>query len=207
VQEVCGWGAWVDVVAGLRVTTPMRTAVDLAATRPLPDALMALDTVARRAALEHYTIWDIRLGLSHELTREVVRHFRELAAAVIPGRYRAQVARCLAVVDARHESALESLSAGQILLAGLRPPVPQLLVPTRLGEMFVDFGWAEEGVAGEADGMAKYQQPADLAAEKNREFAVEEAGLHVVRWGWAQMFGAEPPAITCLGRRLAVGRV
>jgi hypothetical protein len=51
----------------------------------------------------------------------------------------------------------------------------------------VDFYWDEFGVVGEADGHAKYRlSPDSLVMEKLRQERLENAGLTVVRWGWAE---------------------
>ena len=57
---------------GLRVTTPERTALDLAAELPLPEGLMALDFVARRRALCHVDPMALRGEVADEVTRDAM---------------------------------------------------------------------------------------------------------------------------------------
>lgn len=48
-------------------------------------------------------------------------------------------------------------------------------------------------MVGEADGMAKYDAgPAALRAEKRRQELLEDAGLIVVRWTWADLWAFDP---------------
>jgi hypothetical protein len=52
----------------------------------------------------------------------------------------------------------------------------------------VDFYWNEFGVVGESDGLSKYEDaPDSLTEEKKRQGWVEDTGLIVVRWGWADL--------------------
>jgi hypothetical protein len=68
-------------------------------------------------------------------------------------------------------------------------PVPQVQILGRGGRPIgtVDFYWDEFGVAGEADGLLKYRDDGSLASEKLRQERLEEVGLVVVRWGWADV--------------------
>lgn len=50
----------------------------------------------------------------------------------------------------------------------------------------VDHLWRDQRTVGEADGLAKYDSPAALRAEKLREDRLRDAGLEVVRYTWAE---------------------
>jgi hypothetical protein len=59
-----------------------------------------------------------------------------------------------------------------------------------------DFYWKEHAVAGEADGLVKYGQLVDddpakarqaLIEEKRRADRLRSMGVHVVRWGLAEL--------------------
>jgi hypothetical protein len=53
----------------------------------------------------------------------------------------------------------------------------------------VDFYWEDFGVVGESDGNLKYERGARaIVEEKARHKELEELGLVVVRWGWADLF-------------------
>lgn len=92
--------------------------------------------------------------------------------------------------DGRAESPLESLSRLELLDRAV--PVPKL--QCSIGDVDgvpigrVDFYWDEFGVAGEADGMQKYDGSLTrLRAEKLRQERLEEVGIIVVRWGSADL--------------------
>ncbi|GAB3582402.1 hypothetical protein [Calidifontibacter terrae] len=158
---------------GFRVTSPLRTVLDLARTLPIPYALAAADHAVRN-----------RTFTATEMFR-VAQDLRPGAR----GRTMARTIACLA--DPRAESPLESLSRGVMFMNLL--PKPDLQVIT-LGpnDEFLgrsDFGWP--GVLGECDGAMKYG--ADLAEdgdpskavwqEKQREDRLREVSM-VARWGW-----------------------
>jgi hypothetical protein len=108
----------------------------------------------------------------------------------------AKARRALALTDARAESPLESIS--QLALTKHRLPaavLQQSIYDSRLRfRGRVDFYWDEFGVVGEADGHAKYRlSPNSLIEEKLRQERLEELGLIVVRWGWADV--GEPTAL------------
>lgn len=82
---------------------------------------------------------------------------------------------------------------------GLEPPQLQVRFDVDVdggSRVRVDFFWPEHGVAGEFDGLAKYQKPEMLAGrrpeevvveEKLREDALRRLGLRIVRWIWADL--------------------
>ncbi|MGB7981045.1 MAG: DUF559 domain-containing protein [Candidatus Nanopelagicales bacterium] len=167
----------------LLVTTLARTAVDVASTCELPEALITLDSAARitladsvgasRLRDAHLSErhrsnarCDLMATLEHSATQFTRRHLLE----VVP------------LADPRRESALESLSYGRMRQAGL--PLPDLQVPisTSVGTVYPDFLWADYMLIGEADGLSKYDAPDSLAREKIRQQALEELGFQVIRW-------------------------
>ena len=76
-----------------------------------------------------------------------------------------------------------------MLRAGLREPDLQPTIRSQRGEILgrVDFYWDHAGVVGEADGRVKYDDRDVLMAEKARQEQLEDAGLIVVRWTWADV--------------------
>ena len=101
------------------------------------------------------------------------------------------------LADGRRETPVESWSAWAFSVQGLPPPVWQVTV---LDEEGVFLGrtdaWWKEGVAGEADGRAKYRLGAlertgavdaeglarTLDDQRRRERELRQAGVVVVRW-------------------------
>jgi hypothetical protein len=111
--------------------------------------------------------------------------------------------RAVALLDARSESPLESLSRAVFLEHGL--PAPDLQVEFRPRPNLIyraDFYWRDQRVIGEADGMAKYDQPGALRAEKIRQEGLEDLGLRVVRWTWRDIFVDTDTTIRKLRRAL-----
>lgn len=168
---------------GLLVTSSEWTAIQVAATQPLPAVLLPLDYLFGAIAAER--------GLSHD---EVLA----LLLALIPPRMKggARAERQLKLADPRSGSAGESLSRGQMVRLGV--PMPDLQVPFARGDEFgddiVDFDWPELGVFGEYDGMVKYvraeftrgRTPEQvLWDEKRREDRIRKHRPRGARWGWS----------------------
>lgn len=93
--------------------------------------------------------------------------------------------QALELADSRSESPLET--ASRYKLRGL-VPAPELQVsiygPDRQFIGRTDFVWDDLGVAGEADGMEKYDddERVSLRNERVRQKQLERSGLVVVRW-------------------------
>jgi hypothetical protein len=155
-------------IDGVPVTTVARTLIDIGRCTSTAAAVVTLDAALHR-----------RLVDAHDL-EEVIRACRRW-----PRVRRAKLA--LAVADARAESPLESFS--RLVLRWLKLPTPDLQ-PTLYDENGVllgrtDFYWDEFGVVGEADGREKYDRRDVLTDEKLRQEDLANAGVEVVRWGWA----------------------
>lgn len=174
--------------SGLLVTSPARTAVDVAATAPVPEALVVLDAAARRFLVE--AVGQRRVRAHHrrpQSLRDACRPLREAIPAAATLRTRAHLEHVVALADPRRESALESLSFGQMVLHHLRLPELQVQIRTELGEVYPDFLWSDARVIGEADGLVKYQTPDTLHREKLRQEALEAMGYKVIRWTYREI--------------------
>ena len=115
---------------GLRVTTPLRTAVDLARSAPLEDAVAAADALGRRGA---FTAADL--------------------AVLATGRSAASVGEVAALMDPLAESPMESRTRVLVVRGGCPVPVCQYEVWER-GRFVarLDMAWPEWKVALEYDG-------------------------------------------------------
>jgi hypothetical protein len=152
-------------VHGMRATTVARTVVDLARAESFRSAVVAADSA-------------LRLGVTPPELAEVLRFCRSWPGA-------ATAARVIAFADGRSESVLESISRVAMRLLGL--PVFEPQVEIFAGDRMiarVDGFWREWNLVGEADGQVKYDERADLYAEKRRQDDLEDHGLTVVRWDW-----------------------
>lgn len=162
---------------GLQVTSPARTALDLARTSDFERAVVLLDAVLNRRLVD---------------ATELRERLFDLAG--VPGSRAA--GRAVAFADGRSESVGESRSRIVLARAGLAPSVLQLEVATVRGITYrTDFGWEEHRLVGEFDGRVKYdrllrpgQEPGDAVfEEKRREDAIRDEGWGMVRWTWADV--------------------
>lgn len=192
-------------LAGLRLTTPARTAIDLAAELELPEALMLLDHVARRAAAGYLVSQQLRGHISDRVMVAALRPLRQ-AQVVRPHRNRRAMA-ALQLTDPRRESPGESLSFGQIVAAGLPAPECQAQFDTEHGTKWLDFDWPEFGVAGECHGAIKYDGSLGspdgvLVAEAERHHAIANAGRSVVAWDVREVISHPQVVVARIASRL-----
>ncbi len=159
---------------GYEVTSIRRTATDLAAGRPLPDALVILDGAAR-LLVERFVSRPRRSDYAN--ARLAVAAREQLLECGRPS-----LAPSIALADPRRESAAESLSAGHFALSRLPTPDYQTRVVTSHGTFYPDFFWSGPRVIGEVDGAVKYQTPDAILQEKQREQILRDLGYTVVRW-------------------------
>jgi hypothetical protein len=156
------------LVGDARCTTEARTFVDIARSEPFRNAVVVGDAVLRDRC-------------DQRTLRAVLA---ECATWADVGKARV----ALAFLDARSESAFESVSRAIMHEYELPPPEPQVVMAVDADTSYrLDFFWAEQRVVGEADGMTKYDDIAILRAEKVRQERLERLGLRVVRWTWREM--------------------
>lgn len=179
---------------GIRVTSPLRTALDLARELPLPAALIPLDAALRSSILTAAT----GCGLHDDLAVESESHqfeVRERADQVLQTLRHLHGARnarhALAVASPLAESPAESASRGHLLLAGIVPLQLQSRVLDGDGvERRLDFLLAP-GLAGEVDGFVKYEgedRRHAIREEKRRDLALQRAGVFAVHWSAEESF-------------------
>lgn len=166
-----------DVVQGVLVTSVATTLVDVCLTETFLRAVVMTDDALRRRVV---TLAEL---LADFESRGTIRGARRVGAVV-------------EFADPRAASPLESVSRVGIRLLGLPDPVLQHVLREEGRHVAtLDFWWASEGVAGEADGTDKYVDEGMVAGrsskeallhEKDRENAVrrlpEVNGF--ARWGW-----------------------
>ena len=157
----------IDVLDGVPVTTPLRTAWDVAALEPLATAVAALDAMVRSRSLE----------LS-ELARSLERGTGRWGVT--------RVRRAVPLIDPRAESAPESRVRVALVLAGLSPE-PQLDV-LHHGEFLgrVDLGWAEARLAVEYEGEHHFTGT-QIARDDVRYARLRAAGWRIIRLSAADL--------------------
>ncbi len=179
-------------VDGLLVTSPARTALDLATVGTFVDGVLAIDRVLH---VNRY------VGASQPLATKA--ELLEVWEPALPfkGHRRSLKAVEFGVVAA--DSPLESVSRVNMMVTGC--PKPRL--QTRysdyqglIGE--VDFDWPDFGVVGEADGAIKYLDPRHRSGRTAEQVLLDEKDRHdrlaalpkrVSRWRWS--VGASAPAL------------
>jgi len=149
-------------VGGVRVTTPLRTALDLGCRLSRRDALAAIDALMRA---QHLTTGQLVGCLPHFAGRRGVVQLRELVA----------------LADGRAESPGESWTRIEMHDHGL--PLPQLQwwvsvegVPT----FRLDLAYPHARVAIEYDGEEFHSSPEDKQADKDRRAWLERHGWVVI---------------------------
>lgn len=125
----------VETVCGMPVTTPARTALDLACRYPTVTAVAAIDALGRAV--------DVKLA-DVEMLAERYRGRRGISTA------RAS----LGLVDAGAQSPKESWLRVVLVRAGMRRPQTQIPVHDEFGDViaYLDLGWEDVKVAVEYDG-------------------------------------------------------
>ncbi len=179
----------VTVVDGIATTTVVRTAIELARGRPLPSALIPLDSAMRRLVASAAPGIPVRTAVGRPALVASVRDQLRLGLQHVYGWPGTVVVReAVELADPAAESAFESRSRGWFIEAHL--PAPQLGVQVQGADgrwYWVDFLWETYGVVGEADGWGKYgttlpDMTARFRAEKERQEAIEATGRRFVRW-------------------------
>lgn len=171
----------------VRVTTPARTAIDLARQGSYEEGVVVADAVLKD-----------RQATRTELDR-VLADCRNWPGA-------RQATRVVRFADSGAESVLESLARLLFEKYGLPPPQTQVLVGDEWGPIArVDFFWAEYGTVCEADGMLKYATPRALRDEKLRQERLVEGGYEVVRITWDDVVNRPEETVRRVRAALARG--
>lgn len=181
---------------GIRVTDLPRSAIDVAAGRPLPEALAALDWACAQRNPDATTVSVIRDRLSEMGARPGTR----------------VVWRAAELVVSNSGSAGESFGRGVIHELGFVAPVTQLELRDAQGAMFPDYAWPEFRVLAEFDGSIKYVDPRfnhgdpleKLRREREREARLRALGWTVVRITWKDLH--DPPRVARLLASVGVNR-
>lgn len=182
-------------VDGCQVTSPARTAVDLARSLPFASAVVTVDAVLQDLACE---------------PTEIARSL----AAVATVRGHGAAHRAVAAADGRSESVGETLTRLMLVQAGLPAPELQPSIYDERGN-FVgrpDLAYLESGVLIEFDGKIKYQRElvgdSDVTEvvlrEKRREERLAELGWLTIRVTWSDL--ANPAALMARVRRAITAR-
>lgn len=156
----------------LRVTSPRRTAIDLARTGPFAQGVTALDHVlASGVEPEELSSWMVDQPRARGIAR---------------------LRRAAGIARGMSESPLESLSLARFAELGTPAPVQQHELTIGPNRYRLDFFWPEHGVVGEADGRLKYQSRDELWREKRREDDIRRTVRAFIRWSWSDAWTVTP---------------
>ncbi|MEW2377031.1 type IV toxin-antitoxin system AbiEi family antitoxin domain-containing protein [Micromonospora sp. NPDC047812] len=158
----------VGVVAGMPVTTPLRTVADVILRVDRYSAVCVLDSALNR-----------RVVTESDLAR---------IPALLVGRRGAVAARRhLAEADGRAQSPLETRTRLRCVDGGVPPDVLQLEVRDRDGCLLGigDLGWRAARVIAEADGQAPHRTPQAVFEDRTRQNRLVNAGWRILRFTWA----------------------
>ena len=153
----------IQLIDGMRVTTPARTAVDLACKYPVDIAVAAIDALARATRLK---VLDIELAAERHPRRHGLGPARKTIQLVDPG------------AESPRETRLRLLA----IRAGYPRPDTQVPVYNEYGAFIgeVDMAWRDRKIAIEYEG-AHHRTPERFAKDLRRIRAMTEAGWNVIR--------------------------
>ncbi|MBO9579180.1 MAG: type IV toxin-antitoxin system AbiEi family antitoxin domain-containing protein [Microbacteriaceae bacterium] len=147
--------ATVETTWGLRATSPMETAIDLAAVRSPLGGAVAFSRVRQHDGVKTE---DIEAALAAR------RPFRSVR----------RVERALAMSSGACESPLETLVLVRCTDLGFAAPEQQVEIDTDRGRYRVDFAWNDRQTVLEADGVGKYTDPVMLDGADPTDIVVRE---------------------------------
>uniref|UniRef100_A0A5Q5BDG4 Cullin, a subunit of E3 ubiquitin ligase n=3 Tax=Mycobacteriaceae TaxID=1762 RepID=A0A5Q5BDG4_MYCSS len=156
-DEIC-------LINGMRVTTPLRTAIDLARRYPVDKSVPAIDALARATRL---SVTDLRQALDRYAGWKGIKQARTAIGLVDPGA----------------ESPKETWLRLLIVRAGFPRPETQLPVYDEYGMLIgeVDLGWRDHKIAAEYEGDHHRTNRVVFRKDIRRIEALTEQGWLVIR--------------------------
>ena len=170
-----------DVEDGLRVTSAVRTAVDLARVLPTIEALVTADSALRLGLVEE-----------HELRQRLLTADGQAAARLrLVGRH----------VDPLSGSVLESALRWRFAEGGLPTPLAQYRICHEDGSEVarVDFCWPDQRLVVEADGYAFHSDRFAYRRDRERWNELTRLGWRILRFTWEDV-RTRPAHVTGLTR-------
>jgi hypothetical protein len=152
---------WIEI-RGVKVTTPLRTALDLGCVLPRREAVAAMDALMRAHGFTRADM--VRLLARYRRRRGVV-----------------QLRQLVPIVDPRAESPMESWTRVEMLDHGLPSPTPQFWVMVDgIPTYRLDLAYPHARIAIEYDGQEFHSGPADRERDRTRRTWLREHGWTVV---------------------------
>ena len=154
----------IEIVAGLPVTSPARTALDLGCWYPIMTAVAGIDALAKATDIKAADV--------------------ELLAQRYTGRRGiARASQALGLFDSGAQSPKESWLRVVLIQAGLSRPQTQIPVSDEFGDriIYLDMGWEEVKVAVEYDGEQHRSDRWQYTWDVRRSEMLERLGWIVIR--------------------------
>lgn len=172
----------ITAVAGLPITTLMRTALDCAFDLPVRDSICIVDSALRALIRPGRRRQEDAEQRAAELRLDLLAMAKKRTARAGARRARAVISIASPLAESPGESILRCL----VLALGLPTPVLQTAIPLKdLGtEAFPDIAWPEFKIYLEFDGRLKYASEADLWREKQRRDALARLGWRCEHITW-----------------------
>jgi hypothetical protein len=154
----------ISLVDGIRITTPARTALDIARRHPRHVSVAAIDALAQVVELKHA---DIELLVDRYRGRRGIKRARA----------------SLELIDDGAQSPKETWLRLLLIRAGLPRPQTQIAVRNELGyvEAYLDMGWEDMKIAVEYDGDQHRTDRAQYVKDIRRLEMLERRGWIVIR--------------------------
>ena len=174
-------------VGEMSVTTPARTAFDIARRQPLLVAVPRIDALLRVSGC---SVLDAEAVMSRN-----------------PGlRGVCNAAKALALADAGAESPPESLTRILAMAAGMPRPVTQIVVRDDDGYAVyrLDMGWPHCKVAIEYDGAQHWTDPRQRARDIERLEFLAAQGWTIIRVSWVQLRDQPKLVVSRIAKALGV---
>ena len=169
-------------VAGIPVTSPARTLLDLASVLPYKGL--------RRA-----------VGQAQSLRTVTIGELGEVLARLGPRRGSANLAKLVAMGPAPTRSELEDTVLALILAGGFAKPDVNKPLWLSGRRVVPDFRWSEQRLVIEADGSAWHDNKLAREDDAERQALLEAHDYHVIRVTWDQAVAAQAQTL----RRIANG--
>jgi very-short-patch-repair endonuclease len=174
----------VQIVAGVPVTSPARTLVDLAAVLP---------TVQLECAVAE--------ALAQQLVRE-----RDLLEHIQRARGRRGIAALRQLLSLERGPALTRSEAERRLLRLVRAAaLPEPEANVRIHRMEVDFLWRRQRVVVEVDGFRYHSNGRAFERDRERDATLVASGYVVLRVTWRQLVRNPETVIARVAAALALG--
>jgi hypothetical protein len=155
-------------VAGIPVTTPLRTVVDVLLRQRRYPAVGVLDSALNRGLLTPADLARVPAMLARRRGAVTARSY-------------------LAEADGRAQSPLETRARLRCVDGGVAPDVLQLPIRDHDDRLIAvgDLGWRWARLIAEADGAAPHGTPQALFADRRRQNLLLNSGWRVLRFTWA----------------------